>query len=460
MESEPRRINDPLLWILLLGLALRLGSLGADAPVQWLRRLPGEQITGAFFSDEGWYNRNALREVLASGSAFPADQINPARLTPLYYLIQRQVLGLGTLSLSLARLTSVLAGTLLLTLCLLLLPEKETQRWGLALLAADFVLLSFSRLALPETTGLLFLLTSGVAACKGFPLVTGGLVLGALTVKPTFLLPALLGAAAATERKHLPRLALGLTLTGVLVFLWVYLPHLEELRALTQRLSSKRTFHPANLWHFLRDGVWWLHWGPALPCALYVATRPGRDQETRWALGALIGGLLVVAPSGYQPLRYHLAWALPALLLLARGSARNHSGSRWVRLGAVGLLCFDLLRMGTSPTRFTLRDAAREAGHLTQGRSTRVLGHVADSFALEAHWSTVNPPVERASPAAAQRIQAAHPTHILTLRAGEAERWRARFLPACTLEAPVGTWPVMGNYYTGDPVRLYPLRCW
>lgn len=452
-----------LVLVLLLAALLRLPSLGADPPVQALRRLPGERASGAFLSDEGWYNRNALRHALGREPAFEPGGLNTGRITPAYHLVQSWVFGRAPVTLATARLSAALAGLFTLVLLVVLLGEGRAAVAAVAVVACDFVLVAYGRLALPDSLGILLVVAAGAAACRRWPRLAGVLAVLAYAAKPTYLLPALLGVGAAVPRDQRRPLLEGIV-AGGLVLGWLVLgPHLDEVRTMAVRLAPKRALRLHQPLAYLIEGVWWRHWGPLFPLAalgLWARARSPRgwsEARLRWSAGALAGALLAVAPFAYQPLRYHLAGVIPAACLAALCLESTRLPRRLAVVGLLALLAFDGRRFLAAPTRFTLRDAARRAAEAA-GPDAVVLGHLADTFALEARWRAAIPPIEHEADAG-PRIRAAAPTHVLTIRGEEGERWCRRFLDGCAPMEPGSAWHVLGDYYTQEPVRLRRLGC-
>jgi len=304
--------------VILVGGWLRFSDLGADPPIPLLDRTWGEGPSGCYLSDEGWYNSNALRWILGYEPTFPPEQINAARLTPLFYHLQTGIFWALDPSLSVARLIAAFSGFLLLFIFPLMETNPRRRLLLLVLVALDFVLITHSRLALPDMLGILCVILAGHAAMRDRPHLAAGAIIAAFAAKPIYMPAAILGAAASIGRTVRLPFFLSTCFMGAIFLVAVYVPGWNEIVSLTERLAPKRTLHPAGVLDYLWDGVWFYHWGPLIPLALLGLFDKERDRYYRWAVGTLAGAFIVLVSQRYQPLRYHLTLVLPAYLLAIR----------------------------------------------------------------------------------------------------------------------------------------------
>ncbi len=205
---------------------LRLAKLEADFP--W-------EITeaGTPFTDEGWYANAAVRTFL-SGNWHLTGDINEAIVQPTFHVIQYLNFQLFEMSLGTARLPGALAFCGLTALVFFILRAQIAPGAGLLaalLLATDFHLFAYSRIAIVEIPMLFLVSMSGAflylarnrwTAAAGFG--AGISYAAACLTKPSafFALPALVGVVWLTSRqdrwRRLMAALLGFLIPVVLVY--------------------------------------------------------------------------------------------------------------------------------------------------------------------------------------------------------------------------------------------------
>ncbi len=513
-----------MLLLTVLSLGLRLPDLDADPPVAALGRQGSTQISGAFLSDEGWYSRNARRHALGEGW-FTEEGLNPIVVTPLFSLLQRLSFACLGVSLSAARTAPALLGASMppfLFLALLPCLGHAGAFAAALLLAVNFPLVMYSRLALTEVPYLSLTLLSVLLLLAAYRLgrqalaISGGLVFAAacaVKLSALALLPvaAVHGAAIWWMERRTGQTsgkvsAMSLLLSwagaaaaagGLALRLWLPQGGEEAAYQLT-RLAGQRSGGLGDLIGrtalFLTEGALWVHW-PVLVALSggVVATGLGavllqfhhRDRpqastaEGTWSRLFLDPALLffalwflmalaVLAVTAYRPLRYHLM-LLPAACALAGTAFHLAWRVPGAKLRKIGLLTLLAAATGLELSgwarwyvdrRHTVVGCARQVGTLIRREpgTALVLGRVADTLALENHLGTLNLPVGVPVEDISSRLELHRPTHLLLLRQRELGSLVNRYPETFTGSREMGAFRMLESYYTGEPLRLYRLR--
>ncbi|MBI2944906.1 MAG: glycosyltransferase family 39 protein [Candidatus Wallbacteria bacterium] len=505
--------------LLALALSLRLAWLQADPPVASLGRLGNLQISGVFLTDEGWYSRNARIHALEGTWTQPGD-LNPIAITPLFSAMQRVAFEISGVSLIAARTGPALLGGLAPAVLFVLLRRPLGRPFamvGALLLATDFTSVMYSRLALTEIPYITLLLTSAAlllvarrhashglaagSACVG--LLAIGFKLSAVSLTLVVIVDAVFVAVVLGFRYRggaaLSPVALAFTwaatlAAGATIFFasWVE-PFGEDAAWLTSRLLGQRLGGVGAMVRgyavFLQDGVPWHHWPILFPLGLggslwvlAMACRhavSGRFQrgppgtifemppvEVRFLALWLLVSTAGVASLSYQPLRYFLI-LVPSMAGLAaialqqlwrRGPLLRVTAA--LTLGAaIAISAFDYVAWAAHP-RYSLLETAHSIGRRARADTPRpvICGRIADTLALENRLPTVNLPIGRPLEYIGPRLRRYPPTHLLLLDGAELPRLSVRYPETFGRASPIGSFELLKNYYTAEPVRLLRLE--
>lgn len=213
-EKTRRWAVTVLLALATVSLAARFVKLEADFPVELTD-------SGALYTDEGWYLNSAVRLHLGASWHLPGD-VNEALVLPVFHGIEWLSFSLLGMNLTTARLPGVLifCG---LTAILYAFLHREVDPLAAALAAAmmatNFCLFAYSRVALVELPMLFFVVLSAFLlvrspGSRGYTTaVVSGIVCAlAIMTKTTavFAVPPLLALAAVTASRPKDRLVKGL----------------------------------------------------------------------------------------------------------------------------------------------------------------------------------------------------------------------------------------------------------
>ncbi len=147
--------------IILFLIALRFFHLDADFPL-------GITWSGDLYTDEGWYSNAAVRDVV-SGHWYQAGDFNPAVNLPVGQLLQRAIFAMFGLGLIPARLSAAMSSSAVILLAGLFVyrgpvaPRHGSLQAGLLtalVLASSYVGFAFSRLAILEPVGMVFVMAA------------------------------------------------------------------------------------------------------------------------------------------------------------------------------------------------------------------------------------------------------------------------------------------------------------
>lgn len=500
-----------------VALALRTAFLDADPPASALGRIGATQISGDLLTDEGWYSRNARLHALTGQWSQP-DDLNPIAISPVFSVLQRLAFGAFGVSLLSARLGPALLGAMAPVVLFLLLSRPLGRPFAAAagmLLAIDFPSVMYSRLALTEipyialiTASIAILLAARRRASRNLvslsalvAVLATGVKLSAASIAAAVLADAMfvasvLGFRYGDDKSVSPaRMAMAWAATYVAAMTFcvlVWLPFFgEESAYLTGRLMAERLGGPVAVvaaWGvFVRDGVPWRHWPVLFPVGamygVYALQRAWRDSRghrdqtdawreldtpgvevrllTLWLISAT-GGL---ASLSYQPVRYHLILAVPLSGLFAAALELAFRRGSAAKVAAGALFCAAVLHSTLSYVAWAERrqcsatDAAAKVASALRKESSRpvLCGRIADTLALENHLPTVNLPIGRPVEDIGERLRRYRPTHLLLLRSGELSTLARRYPETFDSAVAIASIDVLGNYYTGEPARLYRL---
>ena len=467
--------------ISLTALGLRFIHLEADFP-------PGINWSGDLYTDEGWYSNSAIAHELTGRWIIDGD-FNPIVSLPVFQLVQGAAFSLLGLSITTARITEV---TFSILVCLLsyLLVTRMAGPWPglvtLSLLASNFTLFAFSRLAildLPMTalTLMSFLLATSSRWPLPIHLGLASLAFCLATLTKTtalFGLPALLfliWTSQTSLRKGL--LASSASLVGIALLLGMYYVTVSGLyrEAVAGFVSTE--FAPRLEWTLpavvkaLARAVWN---GMVLDRIVYPVTLLSlplflvgsqRVQRNRLAVAFsiwLLISLIALGVRGYLPPRYYLPLIVPVVSLFGMISVdafRRLRPSRWsyapavLVAGIAAVHLFNIAKYLSSP-EYTFVDMAGDVKErIDSGKGNNLLiGNMANSITLATGIPSINSVLGTRD----LRLKAMtyRPTYYIAL--GE-EKETARQLSEVYYLEELSAYDVFGNYYDEKRVHLYKL---
>ncbi|NLG52141.1 MAG: phospholipid carrier-dependent glycosyltransferase, partial [Chloroflexi bacterium] len=326
---------------------LRLVYLTADPPL-------GITTSRVFYTDEGWYARNAVAWVL-TGHWHREGDFNPAVNIPVWTILQAAMFRLFGVSLYTARLLTVAFFVALLVL-FYEFAAHYVPRWaalvGCLLLATNYRLFAYSRLALLEVPMMAFLMASLLMAARarrghwrlGVALSAGAFACAYLTKTTAVIgLPAvvyLLWLASDGLGNKLKGLALWATVLLLILYVHyvtVALPHYPDYVYFNRLNIAGRQFdewRPLAVLQHVAQVVWLglTLYDPLLTgvvmgvTLLLLSSRQFRQcPAVRVALlggGAMMAVMLTVT---YHPTRYFLPLGVPLALLAAAALSHLHN---------------------------------------------------------------------------------------------------------------------------------------
>lgn len=153
ISGSTARTSSTIFILVLLSLcvSLRFLHLDADFPL-------GISWSGDLYTDEGWYANAAVRETVSGKWYLPGD-FNPAVNLPVGQMLQRAAFGAFGLSLVSARIPEALAYSATILLVLLIVRRDAGLQAGLLaalILSSSYIGFAYSRLAIMEPIGMLF----------------------------------------------------------------------------------------------------------------------------------------------------------------------------------------------------------------------------------------------------------------------------------------------------------------
>jgi 4-amino-4-deoxy-L-arabinose transferase-like glycosyltransferase len=381
-----------ILLFALLVVGLRAIHLDSDPP-SWLSWSSG------IYTDEGIYASDA-RSVVLFGH-WSAGDFHSAEIAPVHHLLLMAVFRLLGVSLTSARLVSVLAslGTLLfLYLTLKVQYNSRTAIYAVIFLALSPVALFYSRLALLETpTALLLTFALYLIVSKKPNWLTGIVLALAVCCKPLalFCVPAFFIDFRRFPAQVLQRFATFIAGLAAFFLTW-QVPHHTDLGRLNKYYlwhqylphSTLQLEHNLfrSLWSGSSDGIlpYLIHHEPLLLLALILAlfSKPVKEDLTLrlYAVWLAVPALAFCSMS-YEPSRYFiLFWpTLAALAAVVISKSERRLQAPYIAVFLVWSLAISLPSI-VHPT-FSLRDAGVSLGR-DLPQSTTIVGQYAPEFAL------------------------------------------------------------------------------
>lgn len=494
-------LSKKILLLLVVALALlRLVHLGADPPV-------GVTSSGVFYTDEGWYSRNAAAKILG-GSWIVEGDFNPLVNMPVHQLwgyLMFKLFGLSVVSARLGSVIAFLATLLVLYLSLRSRIDPMLLLLALLLVSADFLWFAFSRVGIAENLMILLLVVSfhfALVSSRGRQSVHAALsaaffLLAFLTkASAIFFLPVMfflfLPQGPVEERKGGAFPAKVLTAFLVIASgLGVYYvslvsPHVRDFTYFNS-LNVARRMEEVGRGGALMKAVYALK-GSALrshrlALVLYFAGVPAclfalakRSLRRRREVSALVLWtflyLVMVAANGYAPPRYYLP-VLPVLAVVlvvvlgevvkgsaGAGRAAASALAAAVLAGSVGADAARVAGYLASP-RYSFKEACRTMAPALKGERVVLAGHFANTFALEMVIPSLNDTYGVWPPA--KRFETYRPNYYLSygrleeVGPGDESHPAARYVRANYQPVLLGCYHVFEDYYKGSPVCLYRL---
>lgn len=474
-------------------LLLRFVNLGADFP-------SGITWSGSLYSDEGFYSNGAVRHYLF-GQWYLEGDFNPAVNMPVGQLLHRltfSVLGLG---LSSARITYTAFSIGMAVLAAFLV----RQRFGngaatltALLLATNYVIFAYGRVAMMESTAMCFVLAGLVVAgtrdgqgrLSRFIFAALLISVGILT-KTTMILSTPLLAYLAWWHGKDRRESITFVAVSAFVLLVVVggycltAKHLfpEDFAYFSQLNFGARMYQEFGQW--LRKtpgalvetkvlGACFVGMAGLLSAAaLVVSRRYRRDPLVHILIIHMAIYIAMLSLVWYNPTRYYVPLAVPMAALAAVACVelgrwlknRPWSRSFMAAVPVMGVCAValvgsrDIVSYMASP-RYTFHDMADGVRQIIQEREGQVsdvvlCGGISDSVALEIGVRAIN--TELGVRTIDWRIREYRPNYLLihvdedVVGVVEAEGGRVTRL---------ASWDVYGNYYgNGQPVQLLHV-CW
>lgn len=482
-------MNKKILLVILLifnlgFMGLRFIHLLADFPA-------GINWSGDLYTDEGWYSSGAMHKFLSGNWLVPGD-FNPILSMPFFQLVQYVVFRLFGISLTAARITSLLFFVLaLLSIGLLLRLFRENwETLGVILfLSVDYLTFLYSRLAFLELPMLalvflsLYLIELGRKNEKIWLLVLSGFVyLLALLTKTTaiFALPVLLFSTAfGWHRSRVnffrPLLVLSISLLPWAAYtLIIRLLFPADIQYFTRiNFQNRLVFEPAAVVMnakeiftsspLITQPAYWAIL-PLLVSALIINGRIIRDRLFQILSLSLIAYIGMLSFSSYQPPRYFIpAWSLFNILLclIMIDNLRSWKAKpyQWgTLLIAVALLAWNAdhdVRYMAHPQYSFERMLTDVKAKISPNiyRSPIMVGPFANTVSLELGIESVN--TFQGTKDLAWKIEQYHPSYYLALGNDQKE---LEILEGYYNLDRLDDYDVFRNYYDGKQVVLYHLN--
>ncbi len=485
---------------------LRFGHLGADPPGDLTR-------SGVFYTDEGWYSRNAVSHYLG-GPWIVEDDFNPIVNMPglqfINYLSFR-FLGMGLAS---ARFPGALAFALMLMLLFMALKpvlKNVAAAAAVLILAADYMLFVFARVAIAENIMMFF-----ITACLLFSLrspcvrpvfnsASAGLCLGLAVLTKliaVFFLPVMVfllwGAAfsGGMQSREDPVKRTGTALGAALLVLGLYFvlmvrPHMEDFTYfntlnIAGRLKNthgdgilKKAFYVLKGSSLRQNPAGMAFYVGGMIALLYSMMFRRCRRNTLMAAMALWTAcyLSITAVNGYAPPRYYIPVMIPLAVALINVVFVIPRSAHFRKYTLIAAAAFAVL-MGSifslnvrsiiqyiSSPGYTFRDMSKSVGSIMRAGEENngpvLLGHFANSIALEAGVRSINDTFKTAD--IGQVLDRYRPRYYVCYgpvdqmnRRNESRGSAFYIMHRYTLQF-LASYDVLDNYYKGKPIYLYRL---
>ncbi|MDF1526225.1 MAG: glycosyltransferase family 39 protein [bacterium] len=412
------------LFLILVFLGLRFFYIEADFPQDITR-------SGALYTDEGWYSNGAVAFALSGNWYIPGD-FNPSVNLPVVSLIQTAVFSVFGASLDTARMTVAVSFCLPVFLVYFLVrhfSDRVTAGLVAGLLSTNYILFSFSRLAIldiPALTIALSAITVTAINPKGksrtFFALSTLLFAVALLAKsavlilfPVYLLTLVTGKGWSLKEKLIYGFT-ALIIVGVLVGGYNYYARSifpEDYRLFTQLNFSGRISRDLSTiaGDLVGGAKRVLRLEPALVLLSFIFSwrqwrrSPDfrRDPLVRISVLWVVGHLIVMSMTSYHPPRYFIALSIPMTILLVQvGMDLRKKASGSVRtllplimifllVGWNGYRVVDYMVKPFYSLHFMCEDVNRIISEdRTAGGSSVLIGHMANTVGLATGLPTIN----------------------------------------------------------------------
>ncbi len=465
---------------------VRFVNIEADFPA-------GITGSGMLYTDEGWYTNAAIRHTL-EGRWYLEGDFNPIVNMPIGQLIQAGAFSLFGMSMATARTSAAVSFVLLVigTTCLVRRHAGAlVASWIALLLAANYFLFAYSRLAILEVVMICFVVAS-LAIASAFrsagrlPIVIGSSVVLALAVltKSTafFALPILMYLLSTRAREPRRKIFLA-TAAGLLCLAIVATYNLLASHFYPEDFSyfkdvnfdSRLVKNPLQVARGILRGIQHAHViAPvAYPAALLgsvvlfaVSSDFRRNLLARLCLLWLACYFGLLGFISYHPPRYFLPLVVPVVVLfcVALATLRRHLDRRLALTVTAGLLAASLMLNGRNilayllAPRFSFVEMAQDVGRRidapeASGRSPVLIGNFANSISLATGIRSINSSLGTGD--VEWRIERYRPDYFITLGNEPAVE---RALDRHYRRQRISQWKVFDNYYQNRRVMLFKLH--
>ena len=472
-----------VLCLLLFFASLHFINVEADFP-------PGINWSGDLYTDEGIYTGAALEHSFSGQWVRPNDY-NAAVSQPVGHLLHRVVFALFGTSLFAARLTILLCFVQILLLVYLLTKRFVNETAALVvvgLLATNFFLFAFSRLAILDYIMVYFIVVALSITLLSPKINYGTVILAALflTLATLTKYSAIVGIApvlyiiwartTANALKHrLLMIAICAIVCAALVLLyltWAKAHYPVDFQTYQDALATRPQSFVRLLLNPLRvlRGAAQNDWLLAI-CALVIIPfsllKMPTYRNSLWVQVLCIWFVaysLLLCVLNYHPPRYFIAFVIPMLALVSIALTTffqtNQQRTRRVLASALValLLGVNLYRVSAYllQPEFSFVNMARDVATImrqeTSSAEPRMIGTFAASLSLANQIPYVN--LIFSTVPLSLRLETYHPTHLIIFRDDldsikQLEEWYS-------LEQ-LQSWDVFHNYKEGQPVYLYKL---
>lgn len=480
-QESDRLIRVLVFAIMMAVVAVRFFNLEADFPQQLTQ-------SGILYTDEGWYSSGAIAHEI-SGNWYTEGDFNPMVNMPVFHVIQAVVFRVLGMTLGSARLTVALFSSLMiLSLYLLLKAEADvlTARIGALLLAVNFAVFAYSRVAVLEIPMMSFVVLALMLA-GSFPEINRLLVASlaafvfclAVLTKPTAIaaLPALIYVVwtknADNKKWHFSVSTVIIVVVTFLAGYYVIARHLflADFNYFNNlNITSRITLQPMALIRNLRNALFsGMVIGPflyplvalATPVLLVSSRRFRHNQLVAISLLWLVPYGLLLIISGYFPPRYFVPLSVPVVILfsvmLTMAYRAQHFSPRTA--AAVIALVVVLLVHGVQVVQvvrapqYSFRTMALDIRQLIESHSVVnpiVMGDVAPSISLISGTLPIND--SKGTRDLNWKISRYKPSFYVSL--GLNEPVMSLIRERHSLEE-ISTYDVFENYYSGKRVHFY-----
>jgi len=480
--QESYRLIQVLVFAIIMAVvAVRFVHLEADFPHQltW---------SGILYTDEGWYSSGAIAYEI-SGNWHTEGDFNPMVNMPIFHVIQAVIFRVLGMTLGSARFTVVLFSFLMiLSLYLLLKAEADvlTARIGALLLAINFTVFAYSRLAVLEIPMVSFVALALMLAAslpKINRLVVASLAalvfcLAVLT-KPTAIaaLPALIYVVWTKNADNKQwQFSVSTVIIVVVTFLAGYYVIARHLYPAdfnyfnSLNVTSRITLQPMALIRNLRNALFsGVVIGPLLypltvlitPVLLVSSRRFRHNPLVAVSLLWLVPYVLLLVISGYMPPRYFVPLSVPVVILFSvmfTMAYRAQHFSPRTAAAVIGLVVVLLVHgvqivQVVRVPQYSFRTMALDIRQLIESHSVVnpiLMGDVAPSISLIAGTFPIND--NKGTRDLNWKMSKYKPSYYVSL--GINEPVMSLIRERYSLEE-ISTYDVLENYYGGKRVHFY-----